>query len=242
MNITKTVLIGLSATSLICNPPSCAPNDSFTEEPVPENTESTYLFDHMLELLKQDPASAVKALEEASFQRQQKSLAWDETDFVITFCKAIAYDKLGMDTFAKDSLDLLCVSLTDAEANEPLQEDPLTIGESWEALGFMSALTTLAFSQDTQTSLQSIVMLLAKEMLPLFQIAPPLSFDRYDWRFAQSSDIFSIEPCSNFWKRWKHILKKFDEWLQRIERIIGILKDTKILEDGSKIKDENTNS
>ena len=175
--------------------------------------------------MEQNPVAALNILERVSFQREQLEQIWDETDFLVAFCKVIAYDKLGSEFERNNVLDLLLFNLNADSPDIPSQKVTITAQESLEAVGFMKSLASLAPSQEIQMVLQSIVAQLAGEIFPSFQFSSTNTLMDRNWQFVHSPrEALTLQLCSTskFIKRWKHILKK--AW-----QILFLIKEAKEL-------------
>lgn len=163
-------------------------------------------------MFEQNPVDARSQFEQALLFKQQLHPEWNETDFLITFCKLITCDQLGLKQECSSLQHLLSTSLTGAFFEDASEEISITNKESLEASEFLNRLTTLAPSQNVQQVLRSMI---AGSLSRSFQSN---SFDQ-DTTQQQSSST------SKFIKRWAHILKKTREILQLLNECKIIFKE-----------------
>ena len=231
-NLTNTYRIGFAVlTSLFVANNGIASGQGTENLPafdrIAKNPVESCICDGLTNMLEENPVAALNKLDLASFQRQQLNLGWDETDFLIAFCKVIACDRLGWQQASVDLQNILFTSL-DEDTFDALPTDvSITPEEALEAIGFLSGLVSLAPTPNVQMMLQSIITQLAGEALPTFQFASTSLLDR-DWQFASAQQNFSkIQLCntSKTIKRWKHILKKAWEWFEFYKDAKKFLKE-----------------
>ena len=172
-----------------------------------DRTVESYICDGLQQLSSQHPQEALTSFEKASHHRKQNQHL-DETDFLIEFCAAIAYDQLGSKRNSSCSQAFLLAFLDEDLPYCPTQEASVSREESLEAIAFLQNLIQLAPSSDTQAALQSIVAKIDKA-------------NAEDHLFAPDG-VKHQGKTSKFVKRWKHILKK-------TQQIMSILNGFRII-------------
>jgi hypothetical protein len=208
---------------------SSMPEPAIDKKPITEhsNTAEYLIRDALIQFANQNMAAGLDCLDRAWIQQFDSN--WDETGFLILFCKAIGYDRLGMRGTAKNIVHFLRHDLDNKFQNCPPQESNITDAEYQEAFFFMSGLTSLASSREIQAELQSLVIELAFDQSTA--VLPAIFLlGQQNWRLAQPDQQaaeYQFCSTSKFVKRWRHIFCK-------VRQILGLIKEAKDLVDDIK--------
>ncbi len=207
-----------------------ADESPFIYESLGETSAENTIANVLINFSQNNPLAGLEKLDQLLIQRDRLNENWNETDFLIVFCKIIGCDKLGLQQEARSLLNFLYHNLDEKFQDKITEKFSMTEEENQETLAFMRGISTFAKSEEIQIALQSIVSELASDELPSYARNSAASFGDHDWEFFESGSqppTAQLSSTSKFIKRWKHILKKAKE-------ILGLLKETKELFDDAK--------
>lgn len=169
----------------------------------------------MVYLIDRNPTAALSALDLATRHCQHDS-PQNETAAIIAFCRAIAYDQLGLRDLSLMAIDSLNDSLREEVASCEEQEAKMIDDESQKSAEFMNRLAELAPSSDIEESLHLIVDQMSG-----------LELD--GWLADGEGAASHRHGYSKFVRRWTHILKRVGQLLELIRNIEHIIKNGKNL-------------